>query len=180
MVMEEAKSMTNWDGIKEYIRLESHHRSTQTQGTSTNPLRSLTERDLNSLIISYEKYTPYIRALFVAITLLQLLWDLMLVSTMLYYHIMIEKFLGGVCAVLTWFVTYRVWFKSSTVFPKLPGEGMFKYIKSKTAGTVPASRRRTGSVVSDAPGQLPRFMGMPLYGLRAENGSVLNGQDDVS
>lgn len=179
MVMEEGKSMTNWDGIKEYIRLEIHQRRAQPQTTSINPLRLLSEHDLNNLSTSYEKYTPYIRALFVAITLLQLLWDLMLVTTMLYYHIMIEKFLGGACAVLTWYFTYRVWFKSASVFPKLPGEGAFKYIKSKTGGTMPAGRRRTGSIVGETPGQLPRFMGMPLYGLRAENGSATNGQEDI-
>ncbi|RZC37731.1 FIT family protein, partial [Asbolus verrucosus] len=116
----------------------------------------------NGFDFNYKKYTPYIRGLFIAITLFQIMWDVMLVCTMLYYHIMIEKFLGGVLAILTWFFTYRVWYSHPKLFPKLPGQGVFIYIKKKVVREPPpAVRRRTGSIVNNGRG--PLFMGRPIY-----------------
>lgn len=169
VLIEECRSIMNWESIKDFIRNEEHYRTTRDTSLSNNPLRNLTHEDLYTLKISYEKYTPYIRGLFIAITILQILWDVMLVCTMLYYHIMIEKFIGGAIAILTWFVTYRYWYKMPQLLPGLPGEGSFKYIKDKNAPPpFPAARKRTGSVVNGNR-DLPRFMGMPLYGLRNES-----------
>ncbi|XP_050311798.1 acyl-coenzyme A diphosphatase FITM2 [Anthonomus grandis grandis] len=159
-LIEEARAMLNWDSIKEYIRLEEHSRNTK-QTESTNPLRHLTPEEFKTLQFNYEKYTPYIRANFILITLFQILWDIMLFCTMLYYHVMIEKFLGGCIAILTWFFTYRVWFRHPSLLPKLPGEGVFKYIKTKVKEPQVTVRRRTGSIVNGSTG--PMFMGRPIY-----------------
>lgn len=175
VLIEECRSIMNWESIKDFLRNEEHARNTrenQDISNYTNPLRNLSNRDLMIIKESYEKLTPYIRILFIGITLLQLLWDVMLVMTMMYYHIMIEKFVGGSIAILTWFATYRFWYKMSDVPPSLPGEGSFKYIKEKTTPNVfPAARRRTGSVIN-ANRDVPRFMGMPLYGLRNDNSAT--------
>lgn len=163
MLIEETRSMINWDSIKEHIRLEEHYRFTKDQSYSTNPLKNLTEIQFQNLKYSYEKYTPCVRGLFITITIYQLLWDIMLVCTMLYYHIMIEKFLGGAAAVLTWYLTYRFWFASSSILPKLPGEGVFRYMKPKIIATqVQHVRKRSvaGSVVN---GAATTFMGRKLY-----------------
>ncbi|XP_019874370.2 acyl-coenzyme A diphosphatase FITM2 [Aethina tumida] len=166
VLIEETKCMLNWDSIKDHIRLEEHARATKDTAQSTNPLRYLTDVEFKQLQFNYEKYTPYIRILFIVITMFQVMWDVMLVCTMLYYHIMIEKFLGGAFAILTWFFTYRVWFAHPKLLPKMPGEGEFKYIKKATKETLPPSRRRTGSLVNG--NQVPMFMGRQLYTANAE------------
>lgn len=173
VLIEECRAIINWESIKDFLREEDHFRTTRETVRDAkniiNPLRNLPNEEFVCLKENYEKLTPYIRSLFVVMTFLQLLWDVMLVMTMMYYHIMIEKFVGGAIAILTWFVTYRFWYKMSDVPPSLPGEGSFKYMKHKVAPAVfPAARRRTGSVVNGNR-DLPRFMGMPLYGLRNEN-----------
>lgn len=158
-LIEESRSMLNWDTIKEHIRLEDHHRTSRDTSVNENPLRSLSEEQFRTLQTNYEKYTPYIRCLFIAITLFQILWDVMLVCTMLYYHIMIEKFLGGVAGIITWFVTYRMWYTQPKILPSLPGEGVFKYVKSKTSN-LSINRQRSNSLVN---GSVPKFMGRPIY-----------------
>lgn len=158
--IEETRCIVNWDAIKEFIRLEEYNRSTNDNRNSTNPLRNLSDAQLKHVKHHYEKYTPYIRILFVLIAVFQVLWDIMLVSTMLYYHIMIEKFLGGVAAILTWFITYRVWYSNPCLLPKLPGEGEFKYIKNNTPPVQQTVRSRRRDSLTD---QGPLFMGRPIY-----------------
>lgn len=167
VIIEECRAIMNWESIREFLRNEEHNRTVREPSASNNPLRNLSHEQLFTLKQSYEKYTPYIRILFITMTVLQILWDVMLICTMLYYHIMIEKFIGGSIAILTWFFTYRFWFRQSTI-PGMPGEGAFKYIKDKAApAPFPAARKRMGSV-PNGNRDIPRFMGMPLYGLRTE------------
>lgn len=150
VLIEETKSIINWDSIKEHIRLEEHYRSTKDTTLKTNPLRLLTDAQFKYLQNNYEKLTPYIRGLFIVITIFQVLWDVMLISTMLYFHVMIEKFTGGVCAILTWYLTYRFWYNQTNLLPKMPGDGLFKYIKIKNINSsVSFSRKRTGSLIND-------------------------------
>lgn len=163
VLIEECRSIVNWESIRNFLRDEEHRRTTK-DTTNNNPLKNLSDEELVCLRRSYDKFTPYIRGLFITITCLQILWDVMLVCTLLYYHIMIEKFIGGAVAILTWFVTYRVWYKTSTVPPALPGEGCFRYIKDKSSPPFPASRRRVGSAQNG-----PTFMGMPIYGLKTDS-----------
>lgn len=155
VMIEEARAINGWERIKDYIRDEKYTRSIDDKSVSVNPLRNINTDELNILKISYENYTPYVRALFIVIALLQLLWDVMLVSTILYYHIMVEKFISGVIAILTWFVTYRVWYTIPNILPNLPGEGIFKYNKEKSTTATPVARKR--SMVNGK-----HFMGMPI------------------
>lgn len=158
-IIEETRCIIKWDSIKEYIRTEEYNRMAKQNQNSTNPLRNLSDKQLKYIKICYEKFTPYIRLLLVLIAVFQILWDIMLVCTMLYYHIMIEKFLGGAVAILTWFLTYRVWYPHPKLLPKLPGDGAFKY-KSATTTILPTTRRRKESLTDS---QGPLFMGRPIY-----------------
>lgn len=174
VLIEETRSMINWDSIKEYIRIEEHCRSIKETEQRNNPLRNLSNVQLKTLQVNYEKYTPYIRGIFIIITAFQILWDIMLVSTMLYYHIMIEKFIGGAVAVLTWFFTYRFWYNSPRFLPKLPGEGVFKYFKDKQNSFVQqVNSRRRNSLINE---KQPMFMGRPIYGYKVETEPL--GQDN--
>ncbi|KAL3276199.1 hypothetical protein HHI36_020917 [Cryptolaemus montrouzieri] len=161
LLIEETRCMMNWDGIKDYIRLEEHQRSFKDNSVNSNPLRNLSDEEFVNLQINYVKYTPYIRGLFIAITCLQVMWDFMLLTTMLYYHVMVEKLIGGIIAIMTWFLTYHIWYRFPKVLPVLPGEGVFKYIKDQiTKAQFPVARRRIGNIVNN---QVPTFMGRPIY-----------------
>ena len=78
-----------------FFREEEHTRSLDNGSINMNPLRVLSEHDLTFLSNSYVQFTPYIRALFVAITGLVVIWETMLWATVIYYHSMLEKFLAG-------------------------------------------------------------------------------------
>ncbi|KAG5347745.1 FITM protein, partial [Acromyrmex charruanus] len=157
ILAEEGSSLIGWEGIKDLIMREEHTRSVPTE-TSTGPLRNLSDDDLGFLKKAHRALTPYLRGLFVAMTLQQLLWDIMLVSTMLYYHIMIEKFLGGAAAVITWYVTYQWWYKLPKIGLSAPGDGLFKYNEIKINPEINARVRRSTLNGTNQ----PRFMGMPI------------------
>ncbi|KAJ8713506.1 hypothetical protein PYW07_013876 [Mythimna separata] len=156
VLIEEAKAINGWEKIKDYIRDEKYARSIDDKSASVNPLKNITTDELNILKLSYENFTPYVRGFFIGIALLQLLWDVMLVSTILYYHIMVEKFISGIIAILTWFVTYRVWYTIPNILPNLPGEGIFRYNnKNKPVPSTPVYRKRSST-------NGKHFMGMPI------------------
>ncbi|PSN42567.1 FIT family protein [Blattella germanica] len=170
ILIEEARAINGWEGIKDLIRNEEHARNIGDVSVSTNPLRGLSFEEFSNLKESYDKFTPYIRLLFIAMTFLSVLWDVMLITTILYYHIMIEKFISGAIAILTWFFTYRYWYRIPRTIPNLPGEGLFKYKDVRQPKEIPTKQRRSTIPVPTSgvgpKGQLPTFMGMPLYGLR--------------
>lgn len=145
ILAEEGSSMIGWEGIKDLIMREEHARNTANE-TSFGPLRNLSNNDLEFLKNAHKTFTPYLRGFFVVMTMQQLLWDVMLVSTILYYHIMIEKFLGGVAAILTWYVTYQWCYKSSKIGLPAPGEGLFKYNEVKPQVDPSAARVRRNTL----------------------------------
>ncbi|EZA48308.1 hypothetical protein DMN91_008235 [Ooceraea biroi] len=162
ILAEEGSSLVGWEGIKDLVMREEHTRTTPNE-SSTGPLRNLSDGDLEFLKKVHGTLTPYLRGLFVAMTLQQLLWDIMLVSTVLYYHIMIEKFLGGVAAVITWYVTYQWWFKLPKIGLPAPGDGLFKYneVRTNPENTAAGNSARTRRSTLNGSNQ-PRFMGMPI------------------
>lgn len=168
MLIEEARPIVGWEHIKEHIRHEEHNRSTNEKST-TNPLRNLKDDEFQAVKQLYEQYTPYIRLLFIAIAALQLLWDFMMLCTMLYFHKMIEKVLSGILAIVTWYITYRIWYPINGFLPYLPGRGTFFYQKTSKITTLPLRKQSLippaspNPSTSRIPGEVPKFMGMPLY-----------------
>ncbi|XP_046660309.1 acyl-coenzyme A diphosphatase FITM2 isoform X1 [Homalodisca vitripennis] len=131
VLIEEARAIIGWEGIGDMLRNEEYTRTFNIKETSSNPLRNLNSRDFEVLKFNYERYTPYVRGIFIGITCFIILWDSMLVSTMLYFHSMVEKFLSGCIAILMWYATYNFWYALPNCLPQLPGEGDFKYKDSK-------------------------------------------------
>uniref|UniRef100_A0A182PDS9 FIT family protein n=1 Tax=Anopheles epiroticus TaxID=199890 RepID=A0A182PDS9_9DIPT len=174
VLMEEARPIIGWESIKDLLRNEEHNRSNNDKSQTSNPLKSLKDEDLKALKYFYNRFTPTIRLFFVGMTMLQLLWDLMLVGTMLYHHRMAEKVLSGIIAVVTWFVTYRAWYPIPTVLPDPVGKGLFNYQsinKSEIGLRRRASLLQPGSSATAGAGsgkEIPTFMGMPLYAARAQ------------
>jgi hypothetical protein len=177
-LIEEARPIVNWDSIKDHLRQEDHNRRTQ-ESSASNPLRNLDDEEITKLRTLYQKYTPMIKFLFVAITVLQLLWDVMLVCTMLYYHRMIEKVAGGIFAICTWFFTYRAWYPSKLTHPEKAGKGNFNY-QLKTNATPSIVRRssllQNRTTNSDA---APKFMGRPIYAQSSQKRDDLNVENSV-
>ncbi|XP_026477936.1 FIT family protein CG10671-like [Ctenocephalides felis] len=161
ILMEEAKAIIGWESIRDHIRNEEHFRAQQQLQVSSNPLRYLNDNELYTLKTSYSKVTPYIRLLFISMTMLLVLWDVMLVSTMLYFHIMIEKFVAACLAILVWYFTYRYWFAQTKLLPSMPGNGAFKYQQIKKQ--MPTVNRKASMTNSSNGKAIPKFMGMPLY-----------------
>jgi hypothetical protein len=83
---------------------ESAHDARPAEST---PLSKLTLEEFLHLRNNYTKLTPYVRTLFCFLAVFVFLWDVMLFSTVLYFHIMIEKVVASCIAVLLWFVLYR-------------------------------------------------------------------------
>lgn len=182
VLIEEARPIIRWETIKEHIRNEVHNRSSA-ENSGSNPLRGLNEEQMRSLQFLYKRLTPIIRTLFIGMAALQLLWDIMLVGTMLYYHRMIEKVISGIIAILTWYFTYRFWYPTPGLLPEAPGNGSFSYQRempsfpfkrpshlstgAAASGGTSASRANlngkaaTAGVPRDQ--QIPTFMGMPLF-----------------
>uniref|UniRef100_A0A2M4BMV7 Putative inositol phospholipid synthesis protein scs3p n=1 Tax=Anopheles marajoara TaxID=58244 RepID=A0A2M4BMV7_9DIPT len=178
ILMEEARPIISWESIKDLLRNEEHNRASNDTTQTSNPLKGLKEEDLKALKYFYTRFTPTIRLLFVGMTMLQLLWDVMLVGTMLYHHRMVEKVLSGIIAVVTWFVTYRAWYPVPTVLPDPVGKGMFNYqtVKPEISGLrrrasllqpgTSSSAAGAGGNSSSSSKDIPKFMGMPLYAAR--------------
>ena len=186
VLIEEARPIINWESIKDLLRNEEHNRMVGDKSETSNPLRNLADEDMKQLKFCYERLTPTIRLLFVGITMLQLLWDIMLVATMLYYHRMVEKFLSGVIAIFTWFFTYRVWYPMKDMLPDQPGKGIFTYQKNITADSQTPVKRNPSFLNQGATGkEIPKFMGRPIYtgnvkpGMTTESNSTPLKYDNV-
>lgn len=123
LIAEEAKSIRGWERIGELMLNQEYDED--------SPLKPLKQHELDQLEKYYDLFTPYVRCLFIGLTLFVVLWDVMLVATIMYYHSMVQKFMGGVIAVLMWFFTYRWWYHLPSS-PGLPGQGPFKYSDAAT------------------------------------------------
>lgn len=169
VLIEEARPIVGWEYIKEHLRNENHNRAVQE--VQSTPLKTLSDDELETLKQLYAKYSPYVKLLFVAMSALQLLWDVMLVGTMLYYHRMIEKVTGGIIAILTWYFTYRFWYNMHGCIPDAAGKGMFKYQTGTTGKVENVTLKRKSSITYVAGGKpVPKFMGMPLYSAAQTDG----------
>jgi len=96
-----------------------------------------TSEELDRVQFAYSWSLPYIRLLVVALTLLTLLWELMLLATIFYFHNMPQKLTGAAFAAIGWFLAYRVWYLPSTSkltmwTPGLPGCGLIRYQKDSS------------------------------------------------
>ena len=128
IMMEEAKVIVGWENIREMIRREDYNRDGEGSDEDTC-LKSLTNIEFSLMKHYFERYTLYIRLLFIWMTFHLLVHDMLLLATLLYFHIMTEKLFGCLVALVSWFILYHLWFLKAP-FPTYPGNGMFSYAKS--------------------------------------------------
>nr|CAG4634853.1 EOG090X07YX [Alona affinis] len=175
IIMEEAKALVNWDSIKDHVRNEEHNRSSEDSSGATSPLDSLTSEQFDHVKEKYGQFTPYIRVAFIGMTLLALIWDVMLLATIIYFHSTPEKFVASVIAVLLWFFTYRFLFHRR-ILSLLPGDGTFRYM-NPTQPLQSLSVRRS-SLAGKATDKIPKFLGMPLNPMRNPSSIAINPAED--
>uniref|UniRef100_T1J4A3 FAM192A/Fyv6 N-terminal domain-containing protein n=1 Tax=Strigamia maritima TaxID=126957 RepID=T1J4A3_STRMM len=123
IILEEVKCMRGWERIGELIRNNDFDED--------SPLKHLQEDELLRLNVTYEHLGLYVKCTFIAVTLLSILWDFMLFCTILYFHSMTQKLVGGLVAIFTWFITYHFWYLHDEISPGLPGKGSFKYADTR-------------------------------------------------
>lgn len=126
ILSEEAHSFLGWERIKDNLAQEEYLRKNPNE-KNFGTLRYLSNEDLQFLKTTHKALTPHLRGLFIIMTLQQVCSEVMLMATILYYHIMIEKFIGGIVAILTWYATYHWLFKIPQLGFLEPGNGIFKY-----------------------------------------------------
>ena len=167
-IIEESKAYLGWERIKDMLRNEEHKRLSTDLSSSGDKhqtaLTKLKNEEFLHLRANYKSYTPWVRLLFCVLALFVALWDIMLYFTSLYFHITLEKIIGASLAVLVWFLLYRVIYTSKWS-PGLPGEGMFKYVtekKFKRSDSV--LKKYENSQKWTGRDDIPKFMGMPIYG----------------
>ncbi|CAL4063503.1 unnamed protein product, partial [Meganyctiphanes norvegica] len=167
LLVEEAKAIVGWESIRDLIRVEDHNRSegASNEDDKETPLKVLSEEQLVMLKDNYESNTPYIRLVFVGMTILSILSDCMLTITIIFWHTMPQKVAGGAIAIISWYLTYRLWFKSE-MSPGLPGKGgLFLYQnwkQEKKEKEACKCNRRRSSISKEYKDLGATFMGMPL------------------
>lgn len=124
VMISEARPIVGWDKIQDVLRKEENLRKEGKSVATT--FSNLKENELQELKVVYNQMTLYAQVLIIVITLFVAIWELMLFTTIMYFHSMPEKLVAGLVAMATWYVSYRVWYTSSFL-PPLPGEGFFKY-----------------------------------------------------
>ncbi len=131
VLIEEARPIRGWEGIRDLIRDENHTRDNNLH--EFGPLRGLNASDFKQVQKLYSKFLPYIRLNFFLITCLSVTWDYMLLSTILFFHSMPEKLFSGFIAIGTWYVTYELWYKIKNMYPSAPGDGSFSYFTPESS-----------------------------------------------
>jgi len=170
---EEGKAYLGWEKIKDFIRNEEHRRVNDDSNRSDTPLSKLKNEEFLYIRSEYPVRTPLVRLLFCLMAILMILWDFMLLITVLYFHMMIEKVLASAAAVLAWFGLYKFIYKQS-FSPGLPGEGLFKYVIWKDPVNNLLNKNRASCQKKSCESKwsskddVPKFMGMPLYGYKKE------------
>ncbi len=182
-----------WERIRDMIRTEEYLRLHTDPGAPERAERTTVLSRLNldeflHLRRAYLAHTPKVRVFFCLMAALTLLWDVMLVCTALFFHIMIEKVAAACAAVLLWFVLYRGIYVHPWS-PGLPGEGPFKYVSFKAKQQAYQRRQENAAAARKAregggggggkwvpKDELPKFMGMPLYALNQKETSMTEAE----
>lgn len=108
LIVEEAGAIDGWHRIADWIRSESHVRSQpSTSPSPVTPLHHLSADEFDYVRVRYLLYNRLVCAVFVALVVLAALWDTMLMATAVYFHTPLQKTIGGVVGVCSWWFLYR-------------------------------------------------------------------------
>ena len=113
IILEESKIFSLWDSLPK--RLPSMKKSKQ-RNCASSPTDQITESSR-----LFENRAPLIYLSIILVTILFLLWNFMLLMTLIYFHNTLQKVLGFLFAVLGWIASYKYLFKIGMYYgPILP------------------------------------------------------------
>ena len=174
-VTQEGKAYLGWEKIKDFLRNEEHGRVHSDLEKKDTPLSKMKNEDLLHLRRVYPENTAWVRIIFCLMAVIISLWDFMLLCTVLYFHMMIEKVVAAGLAVLSWFALYKFFYRQE-LSPGLPGSGgPFKYVtwedphlmtKEQRSRALHRHRAAEANQKWSSKDEVPKFMGMPLYALK--------------
>jgi hypothetical protein len=91
---------------------------------------SLTDNNNNINQNRIKMFSIPIGILYIALAILTILWEFMLLSTVLYFYNILHKLIAASFSVFFWFMTYRVWYRQigrSNYAPCAPGDGFITF-----------------------------------------------------
>lgn len=129
LMLEEVKVYNHWEQIRKKVRdnILNHEKrandnSTPFNENNINGLSSSSELLIDRVTYWYIKLNNYIKLNFFLMAVLALLWEMMLFVTFIYYHTIMHKLIAAFCAIISWFLTYKVWYANKNFMsPGLPG-----------------------------------------------------------
>ena len=68
----------------------------------------------------YKLHSQTLRILFVLITILSLIWDFMLVQTLIFSHTIFQKLVAVIWAIIAWWITYQFYYKRIGINVRAP------------------------------------------------------------
>jgi hypothetical protein len=116
LMLEEAKVFNNWESLRKKI-----DEMVKKEAEDTDDQDQLTGYDRAQFWFHY--LTPYIKFNFIVMALLALLWEVMLITTFLYFHTIMHKLIAACAAITAWFLTYQTWYLNKDYSPGMPGTG---------------------------------------------------------
>lgn len=121
-ISEEVKSFKAWSNLDSLLREEDIAMK-----------RNLTEQDISQARISYKSLTPFIKIVFLMLTLWTIFCEFMLIISVVYrFHTLTQKVTAAFLAVGCWFITYQVTLETKAAFlPDQPGQCTLNYMKIK-------------------------------------------------
>jgi len=118
LICEEVRAFHDWDKLRSLLeRPEQDHSAFKSRPSNA-------ELELGN--VAHQKQTTAIKLVFIILFFLQLIWEFMILITVLYYHTFAHKMVGSGIAVAAWFITYRLWYRTP-MSPGLPGDCKIRY-----------------------------------------------------
>ena len=119
-ISEEVKTFKDWRKLGEMLDDED-----------LTSKRKITTEEISETKKFYKELSPYIKAVFAAIAVLSVLWEFMLLMSVVYrFHTLPQKVTAAFVAVICWFVSYRVIYRSEIDWlPCQPGKTHLEFMK---------------------------------------------------
>ena len=115
-ISEEVKTFKDWHELERLLNDEDLQKK-----------RRVTATDMAKAHKYHKILTPFVKVVFVAIAALSVLWDFMLMMSILYrFHTLQQKILASLVAAVCWIASYRIFYNSNIKWlPCQPGKTVF-------------------------------------------------------
>ncbi|KAL3319089.1 fat storage-inducing transmembrane protein 2 [Cichlidogyrus casuarinus] len=127
-IMEELRVMNYWNKLADAL-YPTGRTDSEDRNMLTPQLAQLKPNQLKTMRSSFNRLSNLLRMTFNFLSILLMLWDFILLTTVIYFHTMPTKLLGCLFAIGCWFIGYRVVFPSTQsgaalgIAPGMPGDG---------------------------------------------------------